>query len=121
VKGRARGHGLSPCYRRRDWKHSRQNTGRPGEGRNGTVVSFPHAEHVAVVSSRPRRESAASVGRLDARLLLQALQRLGSLCRFFPEKNSCSPAVQMKSWPQSEHCMYLSVNAMGLHDPAGAG
>jgi hypothetical protein len=27
----------------------------------------------------------------------------------------------MKSWPQSEHCMYLSVNAMRLHDPAGAG
>jgi len=36
---------------RRDWKHSRQNTGRPCVGRNGTVVCFPHPEHVACVST----------------------------------------------------------------------
>ena len=29
----------------RCWKHSLQNTGRPCVGRNGTVVSLPHAEH----------------------------------------------------------------------------
>ena len=33
----------------RDWKHSRQKTGRPCVGRNGTVVSFPHAEQLVVV------------------------------------------------------------------------
>jgi len=30
----------------RDWKHSLQNTGRPCVGLQGTVVSFPQAEHV---------------------------------------------------------------------------
>ena len=31
----------------RDWKHSRQKTGRPCVGRKGTVVCFPHPEQVA--------------------------------------------------------------------------
>lgn len=35
----------------RDWKHSRQNTGRPCVGRKGTVVCLPHPEHVAWVST----------------------------------------------------------------------
>jgi len=35
----------------RDWKHSRQNTGRPWVGRKGTVVCFPHPEQVAWVST----------------------------------------------------------------------
>jgi len=35
----------------RDWKHSRQNTGRPCVGRKGTVVSFPHPEQMAWVST----------------------------------------------------------------------
>src|SRR5580658_826967 len=35
----------------RDWKHSRQNTGRPCVGRKGTVVSLPHWEQVARVST----------------------------------------------------------------------
>ncbi len=38
----------------RCWKHSRQNTGRPCVGRNGTVVSLPHAEQLVVVSTRSR-------------------------------------------------------------------
>ena len=37
---------------RRCWKHSRQKTGRPCVGRNGTVVSFPHCEQVVLVSDR---------------------------------------------------------------------
>jgi hypothetical protein len=36
---------------RRCWKHSRQNTGRPWVGLKGTVVSFPHTEHTACVST----------------------------------------------------------------------
>jgi len=35
----------------RAWKHSRQNTGRPCVGRNGTVVSLPHPEQTAWVST----------------------------------------------------------------------
>lgn len=34
-----------------DWKHSRQNTGRPCVGLNGTVVSFSHPEQIAFVST----------------------------------------------------------------------
>src|SRR5256885_356908 len=37
---------------RRCWKHSRQKTGRPWLGRNGTVVSFPHCEQFVLVSAR---------------------------------------------------------------------
>jgi hypothetical protein len=33
------------------WKHSRQNTGRPCVGLNGTVVSLPHSEQVVRVST----------------------------------------------------------------------
>ena len=33
------------------WKHSRQYTGRPCVGLNGTVVSRPHCEHVVIVSA----------------------------------------------------------------------
>ena len=36
---------------RRCWKHSRQKTGRPCVGRKGTVVSLPHCEQVARVST----------------------------------------------------------------------
>ena len=39
----------------RDWKHSRQNTGRPCVGRKGTVVCLPHPEHVAWVSTLVKR------------------------------------------------------------------
>ena len=37
---------------RRCWKHSRQYTGRPCVGLNGTVVSFPHCEQTVLVSTR---------------------------------------------------------------------
>ena len=33
------------------WKHSRQNTGRPWVGLNGTVVSFPQFEQTVRVST----------------------------------------------------------------------
>src|ERR687886_279884 len=51
----------------RDWKHSRQKTGRPCVGRNGTVVSLPHAEQLVVVSTRSRPMAAAlPAGRAEA-------------------------------------------------------
>ena len=60
----------------RDWKHSLQKTGRPCVGRNGTVVSLPHAEQLVTVSTRSR-----IMAEPDGRFVLfdlQDLQRLGS-------------------------------------------
>src|SRR5688572_16911264 len=99
----------------RDWKHSRQKTGRPCVGRNGTVVSFPHAEQLVVVSTRSRPivdPPPPEAGR-DARLALQLLQRLGSFLKFLSAKKSCSPAVQMNSVPQSTQFNDLSWNSIG--------
>ena len=87
----------------RCWKHSRQNTGRPCVGRNGTVVSFPHAEQFVVVSTRSLAAEAPLAAGRDARLALQPLHRFGSFLKFLSAKKSCSPAVQMNSAPQSTH------------------
>src|SRR3984885_2695201 len=89
-----------------DWKHSLQNTGRPCVGLKGTVVSFPQAEQVVVVSTRSRAPPPPA-GRL-ARLPLQALQRFGSFLKFLSAKNCCSPAAQTNSAPQSTHVRILS-------------
>src|SRR6187455_3005832 len=96
----------------RDWKHSRQNTGRPCVGRNGTVVSFPQAEQLVVVSTRSRPTEAPAEGR-DARLALHDLHRFGSFLKFLSAKKSCSPAVQMNSVPQSTQLSVLSWNSIG--------
>src|SRR3954467_7374616 len=93
-----------------DWKHSRQNTGRPCVGRNGTVVSFPHAEQLVLVSTRSR-PTPPPEGRA-ARFALQPLQRFGSFLKFLSAKNSCSPAVQMKGAPQSTQLRLLSWNSI---------
>jgi hypothetical protein len=97
----------------RVWKHSLQNTGRPCVGRNGTVVSLPHAEQLVVVSTRSRIIGPAVA--LLARFALHALQRFGSFLNCLSAKNSCSPAVQMKSVPQSTHLRDLSWNSIGRH------
>src|SRR3954462_15312899 len=97
----------------RDWKHSLQNTGRPCVGRNGTVVSFPHAEQVVTVSTRSRG-APPPAGRL-ARLLLQPLHRFGSFLKFLSAKNCCSPAVHTNSAPQSTHLRIRSWNSIGRH------
>src|SRR5438105_4204248 len=97
----------------RDWKHSLQKTGRPCVGRNGTVVSLPHAEHMVTVSTRSRAIPPPA-GRA-ARLPLQALHRFGSFLKFLSAKNCCSPAVQMNSVPQSTHLRILSWNSIGRH------
>src|SRR3954454_11604472 len=92
----------------RDWKHSRQNTGRPCVGRNGTVVSFPHAEQLVVVSTRSRPMPPPPPEGRAARLALQLLQRFGSFLKFLSAKKSCSPAVQMNGSPQSTQVRVLS-------------
>jgi hypothetical protein len=98
----------------RCWKHSLQNTGRPCVGRNGTVVSLPHAEHCVCVSTRSRAGAGPALTRL-ARLALHVLHRFGSFLNCLSAKNSCSPAVQINSEPQSTHLKDLSWNSIGRH------
>src|SRR5512147_3240394 len=108
---------------RRDWKHSRQNTGRPWVGLNGTVVSFPHCEQVVRVSTLEKFEgvplpgAAAPLPSVAARFALHALQRLGSFLNCLSWKKSCSPAVNTKSDPQSTHLSTLSWNSIKLLQP----
>lgn len=52
--------------------------------------------------------------RAVARLPLQALQRFGSFLNCLSWKNSCSPAVNTKSDPQSTHFKTLSWNSILL-------
>jgi len=63
------------------WKHSRQKTGRPWVGRNGTVVSRPHWEQTAEVSTRPAGPP-RSEG-LFCLFSLHVLHRFGSFLKFF--------------------------------------
>jgi hypothetical protein len=98
----------------RCWKHSLQNTGRPCVGRKGTVVSFPHAEHWVVVSTRSLAGAGPALTRL-ARLALHVLHRFGSFLNCLSAKNNCSPAVQVNSEPQSTHLKDLSWNSIGRH------
>src|SRR6201998_128405 len=105
---------------RRCWKHSRQNTGRPCVGRNGTVVSLPHCEQLVLVSARIGLPLAPPED--SARLALQALQRLGSFLKPLSAKNICSPAVNTNSAPHSEHFRTLSWDSMSRPlDPVPAG
>src|SRR5262245_47239327 len=97
----------------RVWKHSLQKTGRPCVGLKGTVVSFPQAEQVVMVSTRSRATTPPA-GRL-ARLLLQALHRFGSFLKFLSAKNCCSPAVHTNSALQSTHLRIRSWNSIGRY------
>src|ERR1700689_5125271 len=91
---------------RRCWKHSRQYTGRPCVGLNGTVVSFPHCEPTVLVSTRcPLPEPAVVPAE---RLALHALHRLGSFLKPLSAKNICSPAVKTNSAEHSAHFKTLS-------------
>jgi hypothetical protein len=69
----------------RPWKHWRQKTGLPCVGRNGTVVSRPHWEHIAEVSTRPGGppRSPPRSDDPDWRFALQARQRFGSFLNSF--------------------------------------
>src|SRR5713101_417010 len=89
---------------RRCWKHSRQKTGLPCVGRNGTVVSLPHCEQFVLVSVR----AGAGPPECSARFALHVLQRLGSFLKPLSAKNICSPDVKTNSASQSEHFNTLS-------------
>ena len=104
------GFGYAAPMDRLAWKHSRQNTGRPCVGRKGTVVSFPHCEHVVLVSARAC--VAPPPPPPSARLALHALQRFGSFLNPLSAKNICSPAVNTNSAPHSEHFRTLSWYSM---------
>jgi hypothetical protein len=96
------------------WKHSRQNTGRPCVGRNGTVVSLAHCEHTVRVSTFGAPWPVCVIApNTETRLVLQVLQRFGSFLNCLSWKNNCSPAVKMKSAPQSIHRKILSWNSIG--------
>jgi hypothetical protein len=95
------GEGLPACF----WKQDRQRTGRPCVGLNGTVVAVPHSEQVVRVSARTRPPPLA-------RLALHCLHRFGSLVNCLSWKNSCSPAVNTNSAPQSMHVNTRSTNSM---------
>src|ERR1700752_5179353 len=96
---------------RRCWKHSRQKTGRPCVGRNGTVGSFPQCDRLVLVSARIGLPLAPAPED-SARLALQALQRLGSFLKPLSAKNICSPAVKTNSAPHSAHFRTLSWYSM---------
>ena len=55
--------------------------------------------------------------KLDDRLPLQVLQRLGSFLNCLSKKNNCSPAVKVKSVPQSMHFNTLSWNSIWRCSP----
>jgi hypothetical protein len=95
------------------WKQSRQSTGRPCVGLNGTVVSLPHCEQMARVSvlDEPRCPPPL-VPKFATRFALQALQRLGSFLNCLSWKNNCSPDVNTKSASQSMHFNILSRNSI---------
>lgn len=97
---------------RRCWKHSRQKTGRPCVGLNGTVVSRWHPEQIALVSTLCTLLLPWLKPSDWARLLLQVLQRFGSFLNCLSWKKSCSPAVKTKSAPQSTHFRTLSWNSI---------
>jgi len=85
-------------------KQERHNTGLPCVGLKGTVVSMPHSEHWCESQDAPWSPANA------LRLALLAVP--GSFVNCLSWKNSCSPAVNTNSAPQSLHVKTLSLNSM---------
>jgi len=94
------------------WKHSRQKTGLPCVGLNGTVVSLPHCEQVVRVSVLLGTCPGVGAPNTETRFALHTLQRFGSFLNCLSWKNNCSPAVKIKSDPQSIHFSTLSWNSI---------
>jgi hypothetical protein len=69
------------------------------------VVSAPHCEQLVRVSGR-------TLDPPRTRFALHCLQCLGSFLNCLSWKNSCSPAVNTNSEPQSLHFKTLSLNSM---------
>ncbi len=103
-------HAVATC--RRCWKHSRQKTGRPCVGLNGTVVSLPHCEQTVRVSTFAIPCTGVAEPNTETLFVLHALHRLGSFLNCLSWKKSCSPAVKIKSDPQSIHFNTLSWNSI---------
>ena len=92
-------------------KQSLQYTGLSPRGRKGTMASDPHWAHViGCISLGPSPQPPLSWFRRDER---QGWQRFGSLTKPREAKNSCSPAVNINSPPQSAHTRVLSDSATG--------
>jgi hypothetical protein len=94
------------------WKHSRQKTGLPCVGLKGTVVSLPHCEQVVRVSVLLGTCPGVGAPSTETRFALHTLQRFGSFLNCLSWKNNCSPAVKIKSDPQSIHFSTLSWNSI---------
>lgn len=78
-----------------------QNTGRPCLGTNGTLVGLSHDAQMTVVSS------------VDFPLkCLHFLQVFGSCMYCCLEKNSCSPALNVNSFPHTRQINSRSSNRM---------
>ena len=99
-------------YRKTDYrfsfislKHSLQYTGLSLVGWNGTLASLPHLAQTVVNISRGSRLALLRLSR-------HALHLCGSLSKPFSAKNSCSPAVNTNSHPQSLHVSVLSWNIL---------
>jgi hypothetical protein len=105
---------------RRCWKHSRQNTGRPCVGRNGTVVSLPHCEQFVFVSERICKCGPPLPPIPSERLALHPLHLFGSFLNPLSAKNICSPAVKTNSALHSEHFRTRSWYSM-RRSPVGPG
>ena len=103
---------MAPCSGVCCLKQERHNTGLPCVGLKGTVVSMPHCEHLVRVSGR-------TLAPPRMRFALHCLQCLGSFLNCLSWKNSCSPAVNTNSAPQSLHFKTLSVNSMAVFPKEG--
>jgi hypothetical protein len=92
-------------------------------GLNGTVVSLPQCEHTVRVSALAKLPFGGAAPKTASRFVLQILHRLGGFLNCLSWKNDCSPAVNVKSAPQSIHCNCLSRNSIeemlpSFHSPA---
>ena len=81
-------------------------------GLNGTVVSLPQCEHTVLVSALATLPFGGAAPNTASRFVLQVLHRLGGFLNCLSWKNDCSPAVNVKSAPQSMHCNCLSRNSI---------
>jgi hypothetical protein len=90
-------------------KQERQRTGLPCVGMKGTVVSDPHSAQVVLVSWRTGR---TSFRKARLRFALHFLQCFGSFVNCLWWKNSCSPAVNTNSTPQSAQFSFLLIKSI---------
>ena len=73
---------------------------------------MPHCEQVVRVSILLETCPGTGAPSTETRFALHVLQRLGSFLNCLSWKNSCSPAVKIKSEPQSIHFSTLSWNSI---------